>query len=410
MPSPRVRLPFPNLDTLILDEQQSRYARDIRSGHRLIYGVAGSGKTVTLLARARYAAERQNQRILVLCYNVALAACMRQQAQGWDGVEVFHFDEWAKHLWIVRGGSDESDDGLGERLLHAIENGKARPVKYDSILIDEAQDFSPSWFRCVMATAADPNDGDLLIVSDANQGLYRRRKVSWRSLGIHAQGRTVRMEPGRFDSNYRNTREIIELAARFASAGVDGEDQMELVPPDPAKCARSIRMRPVLFGESNRRDECRRACKIVKGLLGGSWNGHALPFQLLPSEIAILYPLLTAPLNGEFQDFLKDLREIAPVLWVTDKKERGNRKRVVEDGIKVQTIHSAKGLEYRAVIVLWADLLPNEIFDADVHRDRMLMYVAMTRATDFLGMTFSKGSRFITEIDHSGATERARWT
>ena len=59
------------------------------------------------------------------------------------------------------------------------------------MLIDEAQDFEPVWFRCVLAALQDPVDGDLLIVGDGNQGLYRQHKVSWKELGIQAQGRTV---------------------------------------------------------------------------------------------------------------------------------------------------------------------------------------------------------------------------
>jgi superfamily I DNA/RNA helicase len=278
-------------------------------------------------------------------------------------------------------------------------------------LIDEAQDFAPTWFQCVLATMKDPDNGDLLIVSDGNQGVYRRKKVLWKALGVHASGRVVRMKPAKLDSNYRNTREIIALAADFATltSSLD-DDEMQIVPPDPSKCTRSIREKPVLYGESHRKAECQRVCKIVRGLLNGEWNGHALHAPLAPSEIAVLYPMLPAPSRNEFHDFLKDLRKIAPVIWLTDDKARQNRRKVAEDGIKVQTIHSAKGLEYRAVVVLWAAFLPCTFTpDLDEQRDRILMYVAMTRAKDYLAMTFSKGSRFITKIHHSGATEPARW-
>ena len=57
----------------ILDLRQERYAQKIGEGHRIIYGVAGSGKTIILIRRAKLLHEEDPDcRILVLCYNVML--------------------------------------------------------------------------------------------------------------------------------------------------------------------------------------------------------------------------------------------------------------------------------------------------------------------------------------------------
>jgi superfamily I DNA and RNA helicase len=40
----------------VLDRRQENNARKIGEGHRIIYGVAGSGKTVLLIARATLSA------------------------------------------------------------------------------------------------------------------------------------------------------------------------------------------------------------------------------------------------------------------------------------------------------------------------------------------------------------------
>lgn len=54
----------------LLDLEQEKLARKMGEGHRLIFGVAGSGKTVLLVARARYLAiKHPNWKILFLCYN-----------------------------------------------------------------------------------------------------------------------------------------------------------------------------------------------------------------------------------------------------------------------------------------------------------------------------------------------------
>jgi superfamily I DNA/RNA helicase len=79
-----------------------------------------------------------------------------------------------------------------------------------------------------------------------------------------------------------------------------------------------------------------------------------------------------------------------------------DRFRVDETGIKIQTIHSSKGLQYRAVIVLWADLLPGTFHDSDPDEERRLVYVALTRAEDYLFIIHSEQSEFIDRIHQSG--------
>jgi superfamily I DNA and RNA helicase len=56
----------------VLDKKQEELARDIGLGHRILFGVAGSSKTVLLIARAKLIARlNPSARVLVLCYNVA---------------------------------------------------------------------------------------------------------------------------------------------------------------------------------------------------------------------------------------------------------------------------------------------------------------------------------------------------
>ncbi|MFW9830096.1 MAG: NERD domain-containing protein, partial [Candidatus Thorarchaeota archaeon] len=81
---PTCRLPTPKQSDLmeyfscedqvkLLDQEQERLARALGEGHRLIFGVAGSGKTVLLIARARILAKRHpDWKILILCYNKLL--------------------------------------------------------------------------------------------------------------------------------------------------------------------------------------------------------------------------------------------------------------------------------------------------------------------------------------------------
>jgi hypothetical protein len=74
--------PRTGIDLLkVLDLHQEREARNIRDGHRIIRGVAGSGKTVLLLSRGRMLAEEGGKRVLLLCFNKPLAGYLRACAK-----------------------------------------------------------------------------------------------------------------------------------------------------------------------------------------------------------------------------------------------------------------------------------------------------------------------------------------
>jgi len=134
-----------------LDLEQERLARTLGSGHRLIFGVAGSGKTIVLVARAKYLAEAMpSSRVLVLCYNVSLRTYLRALLDGVRNVDVYTYHGWGMRNGVSRQESDTAE-GIGPRLLQKLEGGSGDAAKYDAVLIDEAQDFAPSWFSCAKA-------------------------------------------------------------------------------------------------------------------------------------------------------------------------------------------------------------------------------------------------------------------
>ena len=87
-------------------------------------------------------------------------------------------------------------------------------------------------------------------------------------------------------------------------------------------------------------------------------------------------------------------------------------------GVRLSTIHAAKGLEFKVVFVVTLEegILPHhrsvikegdeEENEEGVEEERRLMYVAMTRASDYLHLTWAmtrrgenaRPSRFLSEI------------
>ena len=83
---------------------------------------------------------------------------------------------------------------------------------------------------------------------------------------------------------------------------------------------------------------------------------------------------------------------------------RDSRTKVFEQSIKVQTVYSAKGLQYRVVFVLWADLFDARA-PAEKDMEQRLLYVALTRASDILIVTYSSMTEFIERMVASGNVE-----
>jgi len=85
------------------------------------------------------------------------------------------------------------------------------------------------------------------------------------------------------------------------------------------------------------------------------------------------------------------VRELAPA----GDKPTGTLR---DQAVKILPMHSARGLQFRIVLLLWADLLPSPFKSRDDGIDRGLLYVAMTRAEDMLVILHSGSSSYVEEL------------
>ena len=383
---PAGQVPAPGAVTLeVLDAQQEQAAGSLGSGHHVIFGIAGSGKTVLLLARARLLAGRDpSGRVLVLCYNKALAADLTARLAGdpnLRGVEVRHFHSWVARKTGLRSRDDESFEDYGARVVAALLGGLehfADAEKYDAILIDEAHDFEPDWFRCATGLLRGGPEGDLLIAIDGAQSLYgRSRGFTWKSVGVLAQGRSRRLS-----RNYRNTKQILEFAWQVAQSVVkDVEESETHVRVLPTKVTRQGPV-PVYRGCGSVNEEHALIARLVDELKGKG---------LAEREIAVLYPRKE---RDRIDALCRRLRESGEVCWVSNEADPfGGVRSIARPGVRLMTIHASKGLEFPAVIVSAVDQLPNPI-EPDELRNSNLLYVGLTRAIDHLAVTWSGRSDF----------------
>ncbi|MEV7784924.1 3'-5' exonuclease [Streptomyces sp. NPDC088106] len=250
---------------------------------------------------------------------------------------------------------DWTDIGMAVRDHLATDS---RPRLYRHVIIDEGQDLAPEEIRSLV-DAVDP-DGSITFFGDYAQQIYGQA-MSWRACGL--QVRHIEQ----FKDNYRNSTAIAEVAIALSSMPFFGKVDDLVAPVAP----RSIGPKPTLV-------ECTDEAQ----------------------EIAII------------QDAAKRLGSVGTVAIVARTWADVNRacrglqvKQIKEDkhfwtdapGIYCTTYHSAKGLEFDAVLMPFCGAnkmpLPDVVkaFGAGdaAERESKLLYVAITRAKSDLLITYS---------------------
>ncbi len=358
----------------VMDLQQEQLARSLGEGHRVIHGVAGSGKTLILTYRAQHLAQTSAKPVLVLCYNRTLAGRLKQamSARGLDGRVLVHtFHGWCRaqllayHVPLPEQMDDASAwfEKMVDTALRACERGQIPGAQYEAILIDEGHDFRPEWLKLIVQMV-DPKTNSLLLLYDDAQSIYereRKRRFSFKSVGIQAQGRSTILKV-----NYRNTREVLDLATRFASSLLNGEsadeDNVPLVAPVSAG---RHGPEPVVVTLPTMAEEARYVADRLKEAhrLGTPWR-----------DMAVIYrDYATAG-----KTLMSTLRNVG--IPVTYHKEADFSRE--QETVKVLTMHSCKGLEFAVVAI--AGIGRGEPRVENDEDEKRLLYVAMTRATDQL--------------------------
>ncbi|MGM3309684.1 DEAD/DEAH box helicase [Anabaena sp. WFMT] len=377
----------------IMDLQQEQLARSLGNGHRVIHGVAGSGKTMILGYRCQHLTQVNNKPILVLCFNVSLAAKLRQMIQEPNKisrVKVRHFHGWCMDLLkkynIPKPDSTEYQgeayiEELVNRVIFAVDAGKIPAGTYDAVMLDEGHDFKPEWLKLI-AKMVNPETNSLLVLYDDAQNLYgekRSKKFSFKSVGIQAQGRTTILK-----LNYRNTEQVLGVAYEFAkevmTPTTGDDDQVVLVQPTSAGRQGTM---PDLIKLPSFKHEVDYLAQRLQQLhdRGTPWN-----------EIAIIY-------RSKFMGdrIYNDFRQMQiPVEWVNANNDSRNYN-PVEQSIKLITMHSSKGLEFPIVCIPGIGYMPNE--NQVLAEEARLMYVAMTRAMEQLIITCHRSSEFTNRIE-----------
>ena len=375
----------------VMDIQQEQLARSLGDGHRVIHGVAGSGKTMLLAYRAEHLAKAHtaaSKPILILCYNEPLAKQLAHvmAAKGIaERVHAVHFHKWCYAQLKAFGQTlpannpsvtDKMAD-MVQRVITGVDRKQIPSGQYQAVLIDEGHDFAPEWLKLAVQMV-DPATNSLLVLYDDAQSIYERsttreggKPFSFKSVGIQAQGRTTILK-----INYRNTRQILQTASLVAADLLTAEDKDEDGVPmlKPVSCGRDGEA-PLIVRLPTLRAEAQH---IVELLCAAHQEGHAWgDMALLCRHHQDMY-LCANVLNRRGLPY--------------QMRDKAGQFDPAADTIKVLTLHASKGLEFPVVALVGAGHMPAP--GEDEREEAKLFYVGATRATQRLIIGLSGAGMF----------------
>ena len=291
---------------------------------------------------------------------------------------------WPIFEWVKSGLQREDLSTMAEvfgRLTVALGKGGERP--FDYVVVDEAQDVNVPQLRFLAALAGGRENG-LFFAGDLGQRIFQL-PFSWRELGIDIRGRSQTLRV-----NYRTSHQIRMQADR-------------LLDPEIADADGNLEERTGTISVFNGPPPTVRILEDEESEVNAAaeWLRKVLSDGLKPSEVGI---------------FVRSLNQIGRATEVARRADvpfaiLDENRDTIDDCITIGTMHLAKGLEYRAVVVMACDaeviplqsrvegIMDEADLDEVYNTERNLLYVACTRARDLLLATGVKpASEFLDDL------------
>ncbi|NLM35750.1 MAG: UvrD-helicase domain-containing protein [Clostridiales bacterium] len=281
---------------------------------------------------------------------------------------------------------EENKVDFYDMALIALEQAKRKPIKkYTHIISDESQDLTRVQLEFIYSLCNNKEYSSVLFVADTAQSIYPQSWLvkgrSFSSVGFDIKGRSTALA-----KNYRTTTQIAEAAYSLLEKDSNITEDENFVKPFLIDKQGSY---PIFRIFDNKEKEANYVISLI-GELSKSYNY---------GDIAII-----ARKNEqirEFGQFLENAKVPYKIMTAQDGYEFG------DDKVKILTMHSIKGLEFKVVIIVGLNskaipLTSSSVDDQEYFesRERKLLYVGMTRATEKLYMTCDgTPSKFIADIN-----------
>lgn len=312
----------------------------------IVKGYAGTGKTLIAQEFAKRLAGR-GKKVLLLFFNRAVANTVRYGLERETTINCTTFHSLARQIitdaepdWWKE--SSRKDDAFWNEdvPLKLMDMAPESLPTYDSIIIDEGQDFKRDWFEFIEDLMTDKNQGRLVVFYDENQDIFNHwGDLPWGATGIPRKVLT---------KNCRNTKSIVNYIKKGFPCDV--------VPFDGSPQGVSV-VEKVVDSQADARG---KLVEDVKGLLDAGID---------PSEIIII------PNKPRPESCIAGLEKIGKykLEWMGRSYKQGGK------SIRYAGISLFKGLESNVVMVVDVDSndteAVNRLLYIEGSRARTLLYV-----------------------------------
>ncbi len=255
------------------------------------------------------------------------------------------------------------------RVASKLEEGKLPPFEY--AVVDEAQDISVGQLRFLAALGAGRSNS-LFFAGDLGQRIFQQ-PFSWKALGVDVRGRSSTLRV-----NYRTSHQIRKQADRLLGpevSDVDGNAEERR-----GTVSTFNGLPPEIMVLDTPQEEIKAVSR---------WLSERIKDGVVPHEIGV---------------FVRSPAELDRARAAVEEAKLPYK--ALDDSVEtttgrasISTMHLAKGLEFRTVVVMACDdeIIPLQerietvADDADLEEvyntERHLLYVACTRARDHLLVT-----------------------
>lgn len=379
--------------TIFLGKKQNRLAKS-QGGLYKIKGVAGSGKTTVLAHRAVSAHQRHQGLVLILTYNITLRNVIRQQLNdvcadfSWGAFAISNY-----HSWIMQHKCKKDIDNIDDAFFSDINIFESHHhlTKYQTILIDEIQDYKPEWVNIIHKYFL-AEGGEMVLFGDEAQKIYRHGFDSNNLKMFSGFGEWEKMT-----KSYRLNHQLSIMLKMFQERFLLPQSNIDLIETTPVQM-------PLSLGDVLQfaTIPCPFQIQEVAQFIIRWVRKH----QIHPSDVAILASKIPFLRNLEFEIQQQSGEKVQTVFEnkeedqllddnkkLTEEIRRYKKKKFMlnQSLMTISTIHSFKGLE-----------APTVFYIAFSDDDAQIIYTALSRAKInlivLIGKDLSKYTEFLKQV------------
>lgn len=392
---------------IILNDKQHEIVTSDINQNMLIIACAGSGKTTTILFRIKYLIDNNvlPESIILTTFTRDAAKDMKKRLKKIisskiiDKINIGTFDSIAYTYYnkYFKKNNKVDISEFSYLLLEYLNTNDGvniyNQIKY--IFFDEFQDCNDIQFKILKFFSS--KNIYITAIGDDAQNIYQFRGSNIKYI-LNYEKDFDNVKVFKLVENYRSTPEIINIANISISHNKDSIKK-EMIPVN-----KSINVKPFINQYKNNYYQAINIINHIRNLIskGVKLNTIAIlarntkSLKIIEEQIEIINKYIKKS-NKEKQKNINNLNnnnlelELNYVSLICDNNS-DIKPKIQRKHLTITTIHKSKGLEWNIVFLIGCNdnIFPSKTNEIDIQDDRRLFYVGITRAKQYLYISYVK--------------------